>query len=156
MQTSPSPNGQILRNDELYYLAGDFDLTEGLHLRVQGYHHEDKGAGNNFITGLSNQGTASTADDLPVQIRDTRYTIDRTGGLGSLSWEVGFNRLVAGFWLEENTSSAARYIRTDVTGPFSLAHFLKGQPATAQWVQETKWKTRQFYVETRFRCSMTR
>jgi iron complex outermembrane receptor protein len=140
-------NGQILRNDQLYYIAGDFDLTKSLSVRVQAYHHEDKGAGNNWITGWSTQGTASTADDLPVQIRDTRYTIDRSGVLGSLNWQVGFNQIQAGFWLEDNTSSAARYIRTNVTGPFSLATFLKGQPDLAQWVQETKWKTRQFYVQ---------
>ena len=140
-------NGQILRNDELYYLAGDFNITKSLSARVQVYHHGDKGAGNNWITGWSTQGTASTADDLPVQIRDTRYTIDRSGVLGSLSWDVGFNRLEAGFWLEDNTSSAARYIWTNVTGPFDLGQFLQGQPNTAQWVQETKWKTRQFYVQ---------
>ncbi len=140
-------NGQILRNDELFYLAGDYSFTKNLSARLQVYHHKDKGAGNNFITGLSNQGTASTADDLPVQIRDTRYTIDRTGVLGSLSWQAGFNHFEAGFWVEDNTSSAARYIRTDVTGPFDLGQFLGGQPATAQWVQETKWKTRQFYVQ---------
>ncbi|MBV1686683.1 TonB-dependent receptor [Novosphingobium sp. G106] len=140
-------NGQILRNDELFYVAGDYSFTKNLSARVQVYHHADKGAGNNFITGLSNQGTTSTADDLPVQIRDTRYTIDRTGVLGSLSWHVGFNHFEAGFWIEDNTSSAARYIRTDVTGPIDLGHFLGGQPSTAQWVQETKWKTRQFYVQ---------
>jgi iron complex outermembrane receptor protein len=140
-------NGQILRNDDLYYIAGDFDLGEGLTSRVQVYTHSDKGAGNNFITGLSNQGTTSTADDLPVQIRDTRYTIDRTGLLGSLSWEIGFNHIQGGFWLESNTSSAARYIRTDVTGPFSLANFLSGQPSTAQWVQSTDWATQQFYLQ---------
>ena len=140
-------NGQILRNDDVYYLAGDFNLTGNLSLRAQVYHHKDKGAGNNFITGLSDQGTASTADDLPVQIRDTRYTIDRTGGLASLSWRLGFNHLEAGFWVEGNTSSAARYIWTSVTGPTSLARFLKGQPDTAQWVQETRWKTRQFYAQ---------
>lgn len=140
-------NGQILRNDDLYYLTGDFDLTDALGLRVQGYHHEDKGAGNNWIVGWSKQGTPSTADDVPVQIRDTRYTIDRSGALGSLSWEFGFNHFQAGFWYEENTSSAARYIWTNVTEPFSLAKFLPGQPDTAQWVQETKWKTRQFYVQ---------
>ena len=140
-------NGQILRNDMLYYVAGDFDITSTLTGRVQVYRHTDKGAGNNFITGLSNQGTASTADDLPVQIRDTRYTINRNGVLGSLAWTVGFNRLRAGLWIEDNTSSAERYIRTDVKGPFSLAQFLKGQPATAQWVQETNWKTHQFYIE---------
>jgi iron complex outermembrane receptor protein len=140
-------NGQILRNDELYYLKGDFSITRDLSVRVQGYHHNDKGDGNNFITGLSNQGTTSTADDLPVQIRDTRYSIDRTGVLGSFSWHVGFNRLEAGFWVEDNTSSAARYIRTNVTGPIDLGQFLQGQPDLAQWVQETKWKTRQFYVQ---------
>lgn len=140
-------NGQILRNDELYYIAGDFDLTKSLSVRGQIYHHTDKGAGNNWITGWSTQGTTSTADDLPVQIRDTRYTIDRTGALGSVSWHVGFNHFEAGFWIEDNTSSAARYIWTNVTGPFSLAQFLKGQPDTAQWVQSTTWKTRQFYVQ---------
>ncbi len=140
-------NGQILRNDNLYYLAGDYTLTKGLSARLQVYRHTDKGAGNNWIAGLSNQGTASTADDLPVQIRDTRYTIARNGVLGSLSWTAGVNRLEAGFWLEDNTSSAARYIWTNVTGPFNLGQFLQGQPDTAQWVQQTKWKTRQFYVQ---------
>jgi|GEM_PF-81318 len=140
-------NGQILRNDDLYYLAGDYDLTDTLSVRAQVYSHTDKGAGNNFITGLSNQGTPNTDDDLPVQIRDTRYTIDRSGVLGSVTWDIGVHHVQAGFWLEENTSSAARYIRTDVTGPFSLAHYLQGQPSTAQWVQETDWTTRQFYVQ---------
>lgn len=140
-------NGQILRNDDLFYIAGDYALTRSLSVRAQVYHHEDRGAGNNWITGWSTQGTTSTADDLPVQIRDTRYTIDRTGGLASLSWHVGFNELQAGLWIEENTSSAARYIWTNVTGPFDLGQFLQGQPNTAQWVQETRWKTRQFYVQ---------
>jgi len=140
-------NGQILRNDNLYYLAGEFDITQSLGLRVQGYHHKNKGAGNNWIMGWSKQGTADTSDDVPVQIRDTRYTIDRSGVLASLNWEAGFNHLQAGMWFEDNTSSAARYIWTNVKGPFSLAQYLKGQPDTAQWVQETHWKTWQFYVQ---------
>ena len=49
--------------------------------------------------------------------------------------------------MEDNSSSAARYIRTNVTGPIDLGQFLQGQPDLAQWVQETKWKTRQFYVQ---------
>ncbi|WP_159980520.1 MULTISPECIES: TonB-dependent receptor [unclassified Novosphingobium] len=140
-------NGQILRKDNLLYLAGDFEIAKSLSAHLQVYHHTNKGAGNNWIVGWSKQGTASTADDVPVQIRDTRYTINRTGGLGSLTWDVGFNQFQAGFWLEDNTSSAARYIWSNVTGPFDLGQYLKGQPDTAQWVQETKWKTRQFYVQ---------
>jgi iron complex outermembrane receptor protein len=140
-------NGQILRNDDLYYLAGDYAFTDTLSGHLQVYRHTDKGAGNNFITGWSTQGTTSTADDVPVQIRDTRYTINRDGVLGSLAWDLSFNHIQAGFWLEENSSSAARYIWTNVTGPFSLAQFLPGQPDTAQWVQATKWQTHQFYVQ---------
>jgi iron complex outermembrane receptor protein len=140
-------NGQILRDDDLFYVAGDFDVTASLKAHAQVYHHSDKGAGNNFITGWSTQGTTSTADDLPVQIRDTRYTIDRTGVVASLGWTVGFNHIEAGLWLEDNTSSAARYIWTTVTGPIDLAQYLKGQPDTAQWVQQTDWTTQQFYVQ---------
>ncbi len=140
-------NGQILRNDDLFYIAGSFDVTSTLKANMTVYRHTDKGAGNNFITGLSNQGTTDTSDDLPVQIRDTRYTIDRDGVVASLAWTYGFNHLQAGLWLEQNTSSAARYIWTNVKGPFSLAHYLDGQPDTAQWVQKTDWNTQQFYVE---------
>lgn len=140
-------NGQILRNDNLFYVAGDYAFTKSLNGRLQVYHHEDKGAGNNWIVGWSKQGTTTTADDVPVQIRDTRYTINRTGALGSLEWEVGFNHIKAGFWVEENTSSAARYIWSNVKSPFSLAQYLQGQPDTAQWVQQTKWDTRQFYLQ---------
>jgi iron complex outermembrane receptor protein len=140
-------NGQILRNDNLFYISGDYNLTKSLSTHIQLYHHTDKGAGNNWIAGVSNQGTPSTADDLPVQIRDTRYTINRSGVLASLAWDVGFNRLEGGLWLENNTSSAARYIWTNVKNPFNLAQFLQGTPDLAQWVQETKWATRQFYVQ---------
>lgn len=152
-QTSPKPsditftNGSILRNDDLFYLAGDYALTDALSARLQVYRHTDKGAGNNFIPGWSTQGTTTTADDVPVQIRDTRYTINRDGVLGSLSYDFYFNHFQAGFWLEDNTSSAARYIWTNVTGPSDLSLFLKGRPSTAQWVQQTQWGTQQFYVQ---------
>ena len=140
-------NGQILRNDELYYIAGDYNLTSSLKAHAQVYHHADKGAGNNFITGWSTQGTTSTADDIPVQIRDTRYTIDRTGVVASLSWDIGFNHIQGGLWMEHNTSSAARYIWLNVTGPFDLGQYLQGQPDTAQWVQKTNWTTHQYYLQ---------
>jgi iron complex outermembrane receptor protein len=140
-------NGQILRNDNLFYISGDYELTRTLSVHAQVYHHTDKGDGNNFIAGWSTQGTPSTADDLPVQIRDTRYTINRTGGLGSIDWHLGFNDFQAGFWIENNTSSAARYIRTNVTGPVDLGQFFSAQPDLAQWVQQTNWKTRQFYAQ---------
>jgi iron complex outermembrane receptor protein len=144
-------NGSILRNDDLFYVAGDYAFSDALSARLQVYRHTDKGAGNNFIAGLSNQGTATTADDLPVQIRDTRYTINRDGVVGSVAYDLDtygvHNHFQAGGWLEENTSSAARYIHTDITGPQDLGLFLTTVPSTAQWVQATQWGTQQFYLQ---------
>jgi iron complex outermembrane receptor protein len=144
-------NGSILRNDDLFYVAAHYAFSDALSARLQVYRHTDKGAGNNFIAGLSNQGTATTADDVPVQIRDTRYTINRDGIVGSLAYDFAVagirNHAQLGGWLEENTSSAARYIHTDVTGPSDLSLFLTSVPSTAQWVQQTQWATQQFYVQ---------
>jgi iron complex outermembrane receptor protein len=146
-------NGQILRDDALAYVAGDYDITDTVHARLQFYHHDDKGDGNNWIPGISTQGTATLADDLPVQIRDTRYTINRNGGLGNVAWDVGVygiqNHVQGGLWLEENTSSAARYIWTNVNtnAPFTLGQYLVGQPQSVQWAQQTKWSTQQYYVQ---------
>ncbi|MEI9851983.1 MAG: hypothetical protein WDN24_15375 [Sphingomonas sp.] len=149
-------NGQILRNDDLYYLTGEFDLTKSLSVRVQGYHHKDKGAGNNWIFGLSNQGTASTADDIPVQIRDTRYTIDRTGALGSVAWDLGFNRLEAGLWYETNTSSAARYIWTSVRPRSAWRSSWRASPRPPNGCRRPAGRRGNSMSRTRSSCSTTR
>ena len=64
-------------------------------------------------------------------------------GLGSRRHS---NHIQAGFWLEENTSSAARYIWTNVTGPFDLGQFLPG-PARARpsGCSRPSGSTQQFY-----------
>ncbi len=133
--------GQILRNDDLYYLSGDFDLTSSLSLHAQVYHHKDKGAGNNWNPGWSSDNT------VPWLIRDTLYAIDRTGEIASLKWSVGANELQAGFWYEENTSSAERYQFTDVTGPKDLSHYLGGTPQSGTFAQKTDWNTRQYFIQ---------
>lgn len=140
--------GQILRNDELYYVAADYAASESVNLRAQIYHHDDKGAGNNWNYGWSNR---NTPQQLPLIIRDTRYTIDRTGGLMSIGWNIGMHGLQAGYWYEGNTSSAERYSFTNVTGPRSLDTFLEGQPNSGTFAQETTWRTHQFYLQDTIR-----
>ena len=137
-------NGQILRDDRLYYVAGDYSFTDAIRGHLQVYHHDDKGGGNNFITGWSNLGAANA---LPVQIRDTRYTVDRTGVVANLAWDIGFNHIQGGYWYEGNTSSAARYLWTNVTGPTSLAQYLQGQPNQGLFDQSTVWTTSQYYLQ---------
>lgn len=136
--------GQILRNDELYYLLGEFNLTDTMSLRAQVYHHEDEGTGNNWNSGSwSNFGTPQ---QLPLIIRATLYTIDRTGGTLALGWNLGNHHIEGGFWYEHNESSAERYNYTHVTGPRDLSGFIKGQPDVGVFAQETTWNTRQAFL----------
>nr|WP_254063245.1 TonB-dependent receptor [Rhodanobacter sp. L36] len=137
--------GQIMRNDDLYYIAGDFFPTDDLTVHAQVYHHEDAGTGNNWNSGtFSNKGTP---EQLPVIIRETLYTINRTGAILSANWDIGVNHIEGGLWYEHNVSSASRYSFTDVTGPRSLSGFLSGQPDTGTFDQRTVWETKQAYLQ---------
>ncbi|MEJ1966223.1 MAG: TonB-dependent receptor [Gammaproteobacteria bacterium] len=136
--------GQIMRNDDLYSLTVDFNVTDAVNLRAQVYHHEDAGAGNNWNSGSwSNLGTPQ---QLPLIIRATLYTINRTGGTLAAGWDVGVNHLEGGVWYEHNESSASRYNYTTVTGPRDLSGFIDEQPNVGVFDQNTTWNTRQAYV----------
>ncbi|WP_430392003.1 TonB-dependent receptor [Dyella sp. 20L07] len=137
--------GQIMRNDDLYYIAGDFFPSDSVNVHAQVYHHEDEGAGNNWNSGSwSNKGTPQ---QLPLIIRETLYTINRTGAILSAGWELGINRIEGGVWYEHNVSSASRYNFTNVTGPRNLSGFLGGQPDVGVFDQRTVWQTRQAYLQ---------
>jgi iron complex outermembrane receptor protein len=137
--------GQILRNDDLYYLAGDFFPVDAVTVHAQVYHHEDQGAGNNWNSGSwSNFGTPQ---QLPLIIRSTLYTINRSGAILSAGWDLGINHVEAGVWYEHNVSSASRYNYTTVTGPRDLSGFQSVQPNVGVFAQRTVWQTRQAFVQ---------
>ena len=136
--------GQILRNDDLYYLSGEFFASDTLTLRALAYRHEDAGEGHNWNSGAwSNKGTAQ---ELPIIFRNTLYSIDRRGGTLGMEWEVGAHRIQMGGWYEQNTSSASRY-QSAVDGPRDFSGLAKSQPDVGVFAQETEWKTRQFYLQ---------
>lgn len=135
--------GQILRNDDLYYLAGDFFPADNVTVHTQAYHHEDKGEGHNWSSGSwSNQGKPG---QLPIAFRNTLYGINRTGALLSLGWDISNHHLEGGLWYEHNDSDTSRYT-SNVTGPRDLSSFTREQPDTGVFAQRTRWITKQAYV----------
>lgn len=140
--------GQILRDDNLYYLAGDFFLADGFSLRALAYHHDDRGEGHNWNSGAwSNKGTAQ---EIPIIFRNTIYTIDRDGGTLSFDWELGAHRIEGGVWYERNTSSAERY-QTAVDGPRDLSGMNTLPSDVGVFAQRTRWKTHQFFLKDTWR-----
>ncbi len=63
--------GQILRDDDLYYLAGDFFPSDSVTIHAQVYHHEDAGEGHNWNSGTYSY--PGTPRQLPIIFRNTLY-----------------------------------------------------------------------------------
>lgn len=140
--------GQILRSDDVYYLAGDFFPSDSVTIHAQVYHHEDAGEGHNW-----NSGTYSfpgTPQQLPLIFRNTLYTINRTGAVLSAGWDFANHHIEGGVWYEHNISSASRY-SSYVTGPRDLSGPIDTQPDLGVFDQRTVWNTRQAFLQDTMR-----
>ena len=140
--------GQILRDDNLYYLSGDFFLGDGISVHALAYHHDDHGEGHNWNSGAwSNKGTPQ---EVPIIFRNTLYEIDRNGATLSVDWDLGAHHLEGGLWYERNESSAERY-QTAVTGPRDLSGMNSTQADVGVFAQRTQWTTKQAYLKDTWR-----
>jgi iron complex outermembrane receptor protein len=138
---------RALRNDDLYYLAGDFQPSDAVSLHTQVYHHENEGQGHWWSPGqASNPGTPQA---LPISIRSTNYTINRQGITAALSWQWGIHELEAGLWYERNDHNVERNFYY-ITGPFLDDAYLN-HPDRRLFDQDFDIRTRQFYVQDRMR-----
>ncbi|PPU29595.1 MULTISPECIES: TonB-dependent receptor [unclassified Xanthomonas] len=138
---------RALRDDDLFYVAGDFQPNDAISLHTQVYHHENKGQGHWWSPGqASNPGTPQA---LPISIRSTNYWINRTGGIASLGWDLGPHHLEAGLWYERNHHDVERNFYW-ITGPVSDDKFLQN-PNRRLFSQNYVITTRQFYVQGNFK-----
>jgi iron complex outermembrane receptor protein len=140
--------GQILRDDNLYYLAGDFFPSDTVTLHAQVYHHEDAGEGHNWNSGTYSY--PGTPQQLPIIFRNTLYTINRSGAILSAAWDFANHHLEGGVWYEHNISSASRY-SSYVTGPRDLSGRIDTQPNLGVFDQRTVWNTRQAFLQDTMR-----
>jgi iron complex outermembrane receptor protein len=140
--------GQILRDDNLYYLSGDFFPSDGFSVHALAYHHDDHGEGHNWNSGAwSNKGTPQ---EVPIIFRNTVYEIDRNGATLSFDWDLGAHHIEGGLWYERNESSAERY-QTAVTGPRDLSGMNSTQADVGVFAQRTRWETKQAYLKDTWR-----
>jgi len=140
-------SGHGLRNDDLSSIAGDFGLNESMRLKVNVYNHSNRGQGHWWAPGQPSY--PGTDKMLPISIRSTNYTINRDGLTAALSWTVGIHELEAGLWYEQNDHNVSRNFYY-ISGPFLDDLYLKN-PDRLLFNQDFDIRTRQFYVQDRFR-----
>ncbi|TCV92386.1 iron complex outermembrane receptor protein [Luteibacter rhizovicinus] len=138
---------RALRSDDLYYIAGDFAVADGVTLHTQVYHHEDAGQGHWWSPGQkSNPGTP---EELPISIRSTNYSINRNGAIASLTYEIGGHRLEGGVWYEKNNHHVERNFYY-IDGPISDNHYLT-DPDRRLFAQDYVITTKQAYLQDSFK-----
>ncbi|KAF1014751.1 MAG: Vitamin B12 transporter BtuB [Stenotrophomonas maltophilia] len=134
---------RALRDDNLYSVNADLHLTDQSRLKLLAYHHENRGQGHWWAPGQPSY--PGTDRMLPISIRSTNYTINRTGVTAALSWQVGIHELEAGLWFEQNDHNVSRNFYY-ISGPFLDDLYLQN-PDRRLFNQDFDIRTRQFYVQ---------
>jgi iron complex outermembrane receptor protein len=139
---------RALRRDDLYYLAGDFVVSDSATLHTQVYHHEDAGQGHWWSPGQKSY--PGTAQELPISIRSTNYTINRNGAIASLAWELGGHHIEGGVWYEKNDHHVERNFYY-IDGPVSDDRYLS-DPDRRLFAQDYVITTKQAYLQDSFKA----
>ncbi|KAF0206171.1 MAG: iron complex outermembrane recepter [Gallionellaceae bacterium] len=142
--------GRGLRKDRLFGTSLDVAVTEDVRLKSTFYTHSNKGQGQWYTPYVASPGTAAaagvyTGEGLPISIRTTEYTIDRSGWVNDLTWNAGINTVNAGLWMEKSYSTLARNYFA-ATGPTDTNYFLTN-PFKTDFVQDFATTTTQFHLQ---------
>jgi iron complex outermembrane receptor protein len=142
--------GRGLRKDDLMGAAADLALTDDIRLKTTIYHHENEGQGHWFTPYVRSPGTPAAAGvysgpGLPISLRTTEYTIDRTGIVSDITWAIGMNTVNAGLWYEKSDHNLQRNYYAVTDGSYQ-ARFLSNGFRT-DFNQDFETTTTQFHLQ---------
>lgn len=142
--------GSGLRKDRLAGTTADLALTDDVRFKSTFYTHDNKGQGHWYTPYTASPGTPAAAGvytgaGLPISIRTTEYSINRSGLVNDLTWNVGVNTINAGVWYEKSYSTLARNFYA-ATGPTDANYFLSN-PFRTDFVQDFVTTTTQMHVQ---------
>jgi iron complex outermembrane receptor protein len=137
-----------LRDDKLARLNYTADFGETVSVSGTIYNHTDEGQGTWYTPYANpyttNQTTISAIS--PVSVRTTEYDMDRVGGLGSVTLNLGAHKIVGGFWIENNKfNQARRFYANDRAAPRDSLKFMRS-PFATQWEFDYEFDTTMLYV----------
>jgi iron complex outermembrane receptor protein len=137
-----------LRDDTLWRLSYDADLTETFSVSGTIYQHENEGQGV-WFTPYANPYTANqTAPGQfsPVSTRTTEYDMNRSGVFGSATWTIGQHQVEGGFWYEYNDfDQLRRFYANPRSAPRPTLEFFR-DPFATQWGFAYDFETTQFWL----------
>ncbi len=140
-----------LRDDQLVYAAIDYPISDTFEVRFQVYNHRNIGQGlwgTPYRVSPNATVAGATTDNSPLSIRTTEYNIDRTGVLGSATWEIGSHTINGGFWYESNYfNQYRRFYALNRAAPNRDFLEMQGGTFFTQWAYAFDTDTTQFYLQ---------
>jgi iron complex outermembrane receptor protein len=139
-----------LRDDTLWGVSFDGPITEALeaHATVYGHTNDGQGLWYTPYTRSPNAGVpGATANNAPIAIRTTEYTIDRKGVVLGGVYTLGGHAIGFGGWYEDNDfDQARRYYGLDLASPRGSLDMLSG-PFQTDWAYSFNTKTKHAYLQ---------
>ncbi|MBN8428055.1 MAG: TonB-dependent receptor plug domain-containing protein, partial [Xanthomonadales bacterium] len=133
--------GRGLRNDDLASLTLNWDVSDVLSTKLQGYYHRNEGQGH-WATPY-----APSSASVPISMRTTEYDIERTGFMPSLTLNLGMHTVEAGLWSETSVHGLERNFYLLSGAPDEI--FFYRDPAVRVFSQRFDTDTLQYYVTDR-------
>ncbi len=130
-----------LRKDTVGALTLNYPINDVVTLDLTGYGHKNEGQGVWFTPYLQTPGGG------PISIRTTEYDIERFGGIGGLTVELGDHKINGGVWYEDNDfNHARRFYGLNRASPGRSATQFQTGPFFTQWEYSFNTKTTQFHL----------
>jgi iron complex outermembrane receptor protein len=134
------------REDELTYAKYDWSVADDVKWTNQGYFQNSRGRGivggpaatsvptylpvggttsTSYFAGLTPQQVVNAYGGSGIAVRTTEYSIDRSGFISNLGWQLGGHMIETGLWFENNFATQMRRwypfssVNTDLT-PYAV------------------------------------
>jgi len=130
-----------LRKDTIGAVNFTYPVSDVLKVDVTGYGHKNDGQGLWYTPYVPTPGGA------PISIRTTEYAIERWGGIGQLTAELGDHTVTGGFWFEKNDfNQARRFYGLNRTSPGRSSTDFQSGAFYTQWEYSFDTDTTQFHL----------
>ncbi len=135
--------GRGLRDDNLYAVNTDIAIGDGGSVKAQVYRHTNEGQGH-WVTPYS-----ASSPTLPLRLRTTEYTIDRTGITAGVELPLGIHTLSFGLWHESSDHNLQRnFYNLNADSPPNRGFFYRS-PDQRVFEQDFDSTTRVWYLNDR-------
>ena len=135
--------GRGLRDDNLYALNTDIAIGDGGSITAQVYRHTNEGQGH-WVTPYS-----ASSPTLPLRLRTTEYTIDRSGVTAGIALPFGIHTVSVGLWHESSDHNLQRnFYNLNADSPPNRGFFYRS-PDQRVFEQDFDSSTTVWYLSNR-------